>query len=84
MFYLQNLGANVDKNEMQRKVKEELDFVKAPKFQNSLTKYLAKTDKIPENGAIGRLLMITSDEVEVLYQESIVSLRKEMLEDGKD
>lgn len=74
----------MDKNDMQRKVKEEEDFVKAPKFQNSLKKYLAKTDKIPENGTIGRLLMITSDEVEVLYQESIVRLRKEMSEDDSE
>lgn len=68
----------MERSEMEKKVKQDLDFVHAPKFQNSLNKFLAKTDKLLENGAIGRLLLISAEEVERIYQESIALLKKEM------
>ena len=74
----------MERDEMERKIKEDDDFIHAPKFGNSLQKYLAKTDKLLENGAIGRLLLIPAEEVERIYEESIIELRKEMLdEEGK-
>jgi len=72
----------MERDEMERKIKEDDDFIYAPKFGNSLQKYLAKTDKLLENGAIGRLLLIPAEEVERIYEESIVELRKEMLDEG--
>lgn len=72
----------MERDEMERKIKEDDDFIHAPKFGNSLQKYLAKTDKLLENGAIGRLLLIPAEEVERIYEESIVELRKEMLDEG--
>lgn len=67
---------------MERKIKEEEDFIHAPKFGNSLNKFLVKTDKILENGAIGRLLLIPDTQVEEIYQESIAELRKEMIDEA--
>lgn len=69
---------------MLRKILEEEDFIHAPKHQNSLQKFLAKTDNLLENGAIGRLLLIPEDEVERIYQESIVELQKEMVLNEED
>ena len=74
---------NVEKNEMEKKIREEEDFIHAPKHQNSLQKFLAKTDKLLENGAIGRLLLISENEVEKIYQESIVELKREMNPDDE-
>jgi len=71
----------VERDEMERRIKEDPDFVHAPKHSNSLQKFLAKSENIPENGAIGRLLLLSPEEVERIYQESIVELRKDMLDD---
>lgn len=72
----------MERDEMERKIKEDDDFIHAPKFGNSLQKYLAKTDKLLENGAIGRLLLIPPEEVEKIYEESIVELRKGMVDES--
>lgn len=66
---------------MEKLIREQEDTIHAPKYQNSLKKFLSKTDKPLEDGAIGRLLLIPSEEVERLYQESIVELKKEMASD---
>lgn len=72
---------NVEKDNILKRILEEEDFVHAPKYQNSLQKVLAKTDKILENGAISRLLLIPEEEVERLYQESIEAFQDEMLDE---
>ena len=69
----------MEKDNILKRVLEEDDFVHAPKFGNSLNKVLAKTDNLLENGAIGRLLLIPPDEVERIYQESVIELRKGMI-----
>ena len=74
----------VEKDNILKKILEEEDFVHAPKFGNSLNKFLAKTDHLLQNGTIGKLLMIPEEEVERLYQESIVLLRKDMCPDDGD
>ena len=75
----------MEKDEMLRKVKEDEDFVHAPKFGNSLQKVLAKIENPLHDNAIGRLLLISPEEVEKIYQESIIELRKEMTdEEGQD
>ena len=74
----------VEKNNILKRILDEEDFIHAPKFQNSLNKFLAKTDIIPENSAIGRLLLLSEEEVERIYQESIASLRKEMIDENED
>lgn len=71
----------MEKSEMLKKILEDDDFVHAPKFGNSLNKFLAKTDNPLENSAVGRLLLLPEEEVERIYQESIVELRKGMIED---
>lgn len=74
----------MERDDMEKKIREDEDFIKAPKHQNSLNKYLAKNDDLLHNRAIGKLLLIHEDEVERIYQESIVELRKEMLDGQED
>lgn len=72
----------MEKSDMQKKIMEIEDFVHAPKFGNSLNKVLAKSDNVLENNTIGRLLMISAEEVERIYQESVLELKKELNPDG--
>jgi len=79
MSYTVCLELIVERSEMEKKVREEEDFIHSPKFGNSLKRFLAKMDNPPENTTIGRLLLLPEEEVERLYQESIVILRQKIL-----
>lgn len=71
----------MERDNILKKVLEEEDFIHAPKFGNSLNKFLAKMENPLDNGAVGKLLLIPENEVEKLYQESITALRKDMVDD---
>lgn len=71
----------MEKNELQKRVVEEEDYVRAPKFSNSLAKFTARNSEGVENATIARLLLIPEDEVERLYQEAIATLREEMVDE---
>jgi hypothetical protein len=66
---------------MQEKIRTIEDFIHSPKHKNSLDNFLAKNENPLENGTIARLLAMTPDEVEAIYQESIKEFKKEMNED---
>lgn len=70
-----------DKSELQQKVLEEEDYVRAPKFSNSLTKFLARNSDGVENATIARLLMIPEEQVEKIHQEAVEMLREEMVDE---
>jgi hypothetical protein len=71
---------NVDRNEMIKKIMELEDFIHSPKHQNSLNKLLAKTENPLENTAIARILLLSEEQVVILFEESVEKLRKEMAE----
>lgn len=71
----------MDKNELQQKVLTEEDYVRAPKFSNSLAKFLARNSDGVENATIARLLMISEEEVEKIFNEAVVMLREEMVDE---
>jgi hypothetical protein len=70
-----------DKNELQQKVLNEEDYVRAPKFSNSLAKFVARNSDGVENATIARLLMIPEDQVEKIYEEAVELLREEMVDE---
>jgi hypothetical protein len=70
----------VERSEMQKKIREDDDFIHSPRHNNSLKKFLAKNENPLEDSSIARVLLLTSEEVEQIYQESIAELRKEMVE----
>lgn len=71
----------MDRNELQQKVLTEEDYVRAPKFSNSLAKFLARNSDGVENATIARLLMISEEEVEKIFNEAVVMLREEMVDE---
>lgn len=71
----------MDRNELQQKVLTEEDYVRAPKFSNSLAKFLARNSDGVENATIARLLMISEEEVEKIFEEAVTMLREEMVDE---
>jgi len=81
MLLQANLGKSaMDKEELQKKIREEEDFIRCPKCGNSLVRFLMKNSEGIENHVIARLLMIPEEEVERLYEEAVKKLREEMLD----
>ena len=70
-------------NDPQKRVLEEEDYVRAPKFSNSLAKFVSRNSEGVENATISRLLMLPEEEVERLYQEAITILREGMVGDDQ-
>lgn len=70
-----------NKIESQQRVLTEEDYIRAPKYSNSLAKFLTRNSDGVENATIARLLMIPEEQVEQIYQEAIEMLRKDMVED---
>jgi ssDNA-binding Zn-finger/Zn-ribbon topoisomerase 1 len=71
----------MDKDELQKRIREEEDYIRCPKCSNSLIKFLAKNSDGVDNAVIARLLMIPEEQVEQLYQEAVQQLRAEMVEE---
>ena len=69
----------MDKEDISKRVAEEEDYIRCPKFSNSLSKFLAKNSEGVENSVIARLLMIPEEKVEEVYGEAVQQLRKEMV-----
>jgi len=68
----------MDKDEIQRRIKEEEDYILCPKCSNSITKFLAKNPDGVDDGVISRFLMITEEKVKEIYAEAVKMLRKDM------
>lgn len=73
----------MDKAEIQKRIKEEEDYIRCPKFSNSLNKFVAKNSDGVQDKTIAKLLMIPEDEVKEIYDEAVVKLREAMSENGK-
>ena len=71
----------MDKNDLQKRVQEEEDYVRCPKCNNSLTKFLAKNSDGVEDSTIARLLMIPEEKVQEIYDEAVEKIKKEMVDD---
>jgi hypothetical protein len=72
---------SLSKEDIKKKILEEKDFIKCPRSQNSLEKYLTKSAEIAEDKTIARLLMLEVTEVEEIYQDAISKIREDMDED---
>lgn len=76
-----NLGETVDKTDIQKRILEEEDYARCPKYNNSINKFTAENSEGVENSVIARLLMISEEEVESKYQEAVLLLREEMADE---
>lgn len=73
----------MDKDEIAKRVKEEEDYIRCPKCNNSLSKFLAKNSEGVENNVIARLLMIPEEKIEEIYEDAVKKLRKEMVDENE-
>lgn len=78
MLFAVNLEGKMEKDDIQKRIREEEDYVRCPKCSNSLAKFLAKNADGVEDSIIARILMITEEEVKKIYAEAVEQLRKEM------
>lgn len=69
----------MDKKEIKERVLEEEDFIKCPKYNNSLQKFLSRHTEGVENATISRLLLLDDAEIEQIYQEAIKLLQEKMV-----
>ncbi len=72
----------MDKNELQKRVLEEEDYVRCPKFGNSLSKFIARNSDGVKDETISRLLMIPVEDVEKIYNEAVEILKKDMVDES--
>lgn len=73
----------MDKQDVIKRIVEDEDYVRCPKFSNSLNKFIAKNGDGVENSTIARLLMIPESEVEKIYEEAVQKLKEELKEDNE-
>jgi len=68
----------MDKNDLIKRILEEEDFIKSPKFQNSLNKFMNENPDGVEESAIARLLLLSEEEVNKIYNESVAELKEKL------
>ena len=72
----------MDKSDFKKKVETEEDFIKSRKYSNSLKKLLENNLNPLKDPTIARSLVLTEEELKILYQEAVELLRKEMADLG--
>jgi DNA-directed RNA polymerase specialized sigma24 family protein len=72
-------GKAMDKSELIKRILQEEDYIRCRKFSNSLNEFLSRNFDGVKNSTIARLLMMSEDEVEKIYEEAIAKLRKSMV-----
>lgn len=70
----------MDKTQIERRIREEEDYIRCPKLGNSLERFMNRNHEGVEDSVIARLLMISEEEVQKIYQEAVDELRGEMLD----
>ena len=68
----------MEKTEILKKILEDEDYIRCPKFSNSLNRFAERNSDGVENATIARLLMMSEQEVERIYNEAVEMLREEM------
>lgn len=75
-------GEKMDKNDIVKRIQEEEDYIRCPKCSNSLGKFISKNSDGVKNATIAKLLMLTEEEVENIYQEIVQMLREDMVDNS--
>ena len=74
----------MSRDDFKKRVLEEPDFIKSYKYANSLSKYLVRNPNPVDNATIARLLLISEEEVEDIYQKVIDFLKKNMVDSEEE
>lgn len=70
----------MDKELLMRRIETEEDYIRCPKLGNSLDRFLKKNSDGVEDSVIARLLLLSEEEVEKIYQECVEILRAQMVD----
>lgn len=70
----------MEKNEIQRRIVEDEDYIRCPKCSNSVNKFLLRNPEGAEDSVIARFLMVSEEKIKELYAEAVRLLRKDMEE----
>lgn len=65
-----------NKAEIKQKIKKDPDFIHCNKYNNSLKQLLERNADGVSDSIIARVLLLTEDQVEKIYQKAIIKLRK--------
>lgn len=65
-------------DEKKAKILQDEDFVDCPKFKNSIKKLKEKNPDGIDDKLIAEILLITPEELETLYSESLKKIRKHL------
>lgn len=79
MFYEGILGAEImDRDDVEKRIRDEEDYIRAPKFGNSLVKFMAKAkdQENIEDALIAKVLMMSEEEVQKIYDEAVAMLKE--------
>jgi len=71
----------INKDDLKKRVLEEEDFIKCPRFFNSLQKYLAKSPEEADNRTIAKLLLLSEEEVQTEYEKAIKAIKEDVGEE---
>ena len=67
-----------DKRSIYKKIKEDEDFIYCPRLGNSLKKLMDKNPDGIDDERIAKVLLMSTEEVEVWYNSAIEKLRKSL------
>ncbi len=65
---------------LQKKITEDPDFIYCPRLGNSLKKLINKHPEGVDDERLEKVLLMTSDEIEAIYQAALSKLRKSIKE----
>lgn len=69
---------------IQYRLENDEDFIVAPRHRNSLKQLLSDSSKGIDDKVIARVLNISQEEVETVYQSAILKLRSILLSGSED
>lgn len=87
MSFAGTLGAEImDRDDVTKRIMEEEDYIRCPKFGNSLVRLMAATLKMPnvdcvEDALIAKVLMMTEEEVQKIYDDAVSMIKEGMVDD---
>lgn len=71
----------MNSDDISKRILNEEDFIRSTKFNNSLFKLRVKWPDGAEDDLIAKVLLMTEEEVEKIYQEALAMIREGMLDE---
>jgi hypothetical protein len=68
-------------NNFRNRLLHDDDYIKCPKFGNSLTKFLNENPDGTDDSTIARFLGLSETEVQQMYEEAVKLLRQKIFND---